>query len=390
VPVEEIGARASTATSVATWTTLRRPSPTTCAPISTAAYPIAEIDALERFWSNYPDLRTRCFRPRQDSSTEHGDAYLDFAPEVTDRRALAAILNGDGSVAAAHAAFLETLEAWWGQHLPAIAALAPSDGPNGTRPGNVYALRRHLLASIEQTFVDTKLLTGHQIRGAFARYVDELKADLKSIAASGWGPELIPDADILESQFPEVLAEMDQKRTRLAELAALLAAADEEDYEDEDDTGVLPSGEVKAFKAKLKQLKGEARLAKRDPNLGDYRAYEKEAAALEARLERHKMLEDEARQLKADLRATEKRQDDLVAAAREKIDRDEARKVIVERLHRLLVRTYESYLRADQRACLAALENLHAKYAVTAAQIEGRRDAATAKLKGFLEELGYA
>jgi type I restriction enzyme M protein len=352
--------------------------------------PKAEIDALERFWSNYPDLRTRCFRPRQDSSTEHGDAYLDFAPEVTDRRALAAILNGDGSVAAAHAAFLETLEAWWGQHLPAIAALAPSDGPNGTRPGNVYALRRHLLASIEQTFVDTKLLTGHQIRGAFARYVDELKADLKSIAASGWGPELIPDADILESQFPEVLAEMDQKRTRLAELAALLAAADEEDYEDEDDTGVLPSGEVKAFKAKLKQLKGEARLAKRDPNLGDYRAYEKEAAALEARLERHKMLEDEARQLKADLRATEKRQDDLVAAAREKIDRDEARKVIVERLHRLLVRTYESYLRADQRACLAALENLHAKYAVTAAQIEGRRDAATAKLKGFLEELGYA
>ena len=44
---------------------------------------------------------------------------------------------------------------------------------------------------------------------------------------------------------------------------------------------------------------------------------------------------------------------------------------------------------ADQRACLAALENLHAKYAVTAAEIEQRRDAATARLKGFLGELGY-
>jgi len=87
---------------------------------------------------------------------------------------------------------------------------------------------------------------------------------------------------------------------------------------------------------------------------------------------------------------TEKKQDELVAAAREKIDRNEARRVIIERLHRQLVHTYESYLRADQRACLAAIENLYDKYAVTAADIEQRREAATAKLKGFLGELGYA
>jgi len=53
------------------------------------------------------------------------------------------------------------------------------------------------------------------------------------------------------------------------------------------------------------------------------------------------------------------------------------------------VLTYEGYLRADQRAILAALENLHAKYAVTAQDIEARRDAAAAKLKRFLAELGY-
>lgn len=346
--------------------------------------PKNEVDALEHFWSNYPDLRTRCFQPRSESQSI-SSAYLDFTPTVTDRRALADIVNGDKSVAAAHEAFLKTLEAWWKKHLPGIEALAPTNG----KKGNVYALRRSLLASIEQTFAGTKLLTGHQIRGAFARYVDELKADLKSVAASGWGPELIPDTDILESQFPEVLAELEQKRTRLAELAALFAAADEDDYED-DDTGVLPGDQVKELKAKLKQLKGEAKLAKRDPNLGDHKAYEKEAAAVEARLARHKALEDEAKQLKADLRATEKKQDDLVAAAREKIDRDEARKVIIDRLHRLLMQTYQSYLRADQRACLAALENLHAKYATTATDIEQRRNTATAKLKGFLGELGYA
>lgn len=220
--------------------------------------PKGEIDALEHFWINYPELRKRCFRPRAGNGT-----YLDFAPEVTDRRALVDIVKGDKSVAAAHEAFLNRLDAWWQKHLPAIEALAPSNG----NKGNVYALRRSLLASIEQTFAGTQLLTDHQIRGAFARYVDELKADLKSIAASGWGPELILDADILESQFPEVLAEMDQKRTRLAELTALFAAADEEDYNDEDDTGVLPGDQVKDLKAKLKQLRagGQAREARPEP-----------------------------------------------------------------------------------------------------------------------------
>ncbi len=342
--------------------------------------PKSEVDALEHCWTNYPDLRKRCFH-RRTGSTD----YLDFTGEVTDRRALPAIVNEDKSVAFAHAAFMTTLEAWWKKHLQEIEALAPSNG----KKGNVYELRRSLLASIDSTFAGNTLLDGHQVRGAFARYIDELKADLKSIAASGWGPELIPDSDILESQFPEVLAEMEGKRTRLAELSTLFSAADDEDYEDDDDTGVLPSDEVKVLKARLKQIRGDMKLAKRDPGLGDWRSHEKDADVLETKLARHKALEYEAKQLKADLRATEKKEEELVAAARQKIDRDEARRIIVERMHRLLVQTYESYLRAYQRACLAALENLHAKYAVTAGDIEKRRDTAAAKLKGFLRELGY-
>ena len=241
--------------------------------------------------------------------------------------------------------------------------------------------------SITTALAKQELLTDHQVRGAFARYVDELKADLKSIAASGWGPELIPDDEILQSQFPELLAEMEQKRLRLAELSALFAAADEEDYEDSDDTGVLPGDEVKALKAELKEANAQAKLAKREKR--DATEFKARTQAAEQRLARHKALEDEAKQLKSDLRATEKKEDELVAAAREKIDRDEARRVILDRLHRLLVQTYEGYLRADQRACLAALENLHAKYAVTAKAVEDKRDAEAAKLKRFLAELGY-
>ena len=376
--------------------------------------PVVEIESLGRNWSNYAGLRERVFQPRDEAANlssrdregvvtgkdsrplpdGRGSAgvspsqlvpYADFAPAVTDRRALAELVKTDPGITAAHATFQTTLEAWWQKNAPSIEQLAPRNG----QKGNVYELRRTLLADIAETFAGQSLLTDHQVRGAFARYVDDLKADLKSIAASGWGAELIPDAEILQSQFPEVLSLMEQKRLRLAELTALFAAADEEDYEDSDDTGLLPADEVKTLKAALKELNAQTKLAKKEQQLGDWETYKAEAAAIEARLARHKGLEDEAKQLKSDLRATEKKQEDLVAAARAKIDRDEARRVILDRLHRLLIETYGGYLRADQRACLAALENLHAKYAVTAQAIESQRDAATAKLKGFLKELGY-
>ncbi|MFZ5557678.1 MAG: N-6 DNA methylase [Pseudomonadota bacterium] len=343
--------------------------------------PRSEIDALVRFWMNYPGLRDRCFQPRPGA-----DAYLDFTPEVTDKRSLTEVVNNDPSVLEAHGRFLEMLETWWQKHLPHVEALAPSNG----QKGNVYELRRLLMGSIEAALSDQQLLSDHQVRGALARYFEFFKPEFKSIAFSGWGPELIPDDEILQSQFPEVLSETETKNLRLTELSALFAAADEEEYADEEDTGVLPSDEVKELKAKLKQLRGDMKLAKRDPAFGDWKAFAAEADAVEAKLVRHKTLEDEAKQLKADLRAIEKKRDELVEAARQKIDRNEAKRVILGRLHGTLLDTYRAYLLADQRACIAALENLHAKYATTATEIEQRRNSATARLKGYLGELGYA
>jgi type I restriction enzyme M protein len=340
--------------------------------------PRAEIDALSRFWSNYPGLRETVFVDRDA-------AYADFAPAVGDRRALAAIVRDDPAIATAHGGFRATLETWWQENLPHVGALAPADGGKG----NVYELRRLLLASISHRFAGNTLLTDHQIRGGLARYFERFKPEFKSIAFSGWGAELIPEDEILQSQFPEILAEMERKRLRIAELAALFAAADEEDYEDSDDSGVLPGEEVKRLKGELKELKAQAKLAKREKRAAGQQTLEAQAAAIEEKLERHKALEDEARLLKAEIRTTEKRRDDLVAAARAKIDADEAKKVILALLHRVLFETYDSYLRADSRACLAALENLHAKYAVTARDIEAKRDAAAAKLNAFLKELGY-
>jgi type I restriction enzyme M protein len=235
--------------------------------------PIAEVDSLTHFWDNYAGLREDCFTVR-DSSQPDADCYGDIAPAIANKRDIADFVTHHRGVVARQGLFMRQLEDWWRVNLPIVEALAPDPENQHEHSGNVYRMRSHLLESIAKVLVEQTLLTPSQVRGAFANYVDVLKADFKSIAASGWGAELIPDEEILRSQFPEVLEEMEQAQVRLAELQALFAAADEEDFEDTDDCGVMASDEVKSKKAELKVARGQVKLCKRDPNLGDWTKYQ--------------------------------------------------------------------------------------------------------------------
>ncbi len=352
--------------------------------------PVAEIEALGHFWAQYPGLRESCFVPR--AASPHG-AYAHFNPALADKRAIAAHVAQHPGLLQCHAAFMARLQSWWQAHLPVIDALAPDADNQHATARNVYQLRIDLLKGIERQFAPAAgaapLLTRYQLRGAFANYYKLLQADFKSIAASGWGPELIPDDDILQSQFPQVLAELEQQHARLAELQALFAAAGEEDFEDVDGSGVLPPEQVKELKAQLKEAKGLVKLAKRDKSFGDGSAHQAEAQRLEAQLAAHKTLEDEAKGLKALIKGTEKSRDELVAQARTKISSEQARRVILQRLEAVLMESYRQYLRADQRACVAAIEGLWGKYAVTAKALEAARERAADELAGYLAELGY-
>jgi type I restriction enzyme M protein len=344
--------------------------------------PLSEIESLGHFWQNYAGLRADIFAPRDAE-------YMNFSPSLAEKRDIAEFVNQHAGVLKANQAFMTQLDVWWEQNLPIVEALAPDAANQQARPRNVYVMRSQLMDSIHDAFVQQNLLTSFQVRGAFASYVNYLKADFKSIAASGWGAELIPDEDILQSQFPEVLEEQANARARLSELQALFAAADEEDFEDTDDTGVMTSEQVKDLKAKLKDAKGMVKQCKRDPGLGSSEEYQEKVAQIEAQLKRHKVLENEAKELKKVIKAIENKRDELVLSAREKISQDEARVVIVARLKQLLLNTYNRYLRAEQRACITAIENLWVKYAVTAKEIEIERDKASQQLQSFLMELGY-
>lgn len=407
--------------------------------------PKVEVESLTHYWHNYTQLQDDLFVPRDET-------YLDFSPSLNDKRDIADFVATHQSVTTRQQVFMLSLAAWWQENLSIVEALAPDADNQEGRTRNVYVMRSSLLISIEQALADQNLLTPFQVRGAFANYVDILKADFKSIAASGWGAELIPDEEILQSQFPEVLEELAQAQSRLAELQALFAAASEEDFEDNNDTGVLPAEEVKSKKGELKEKNAEWKaqlklvkavatdlytevkaagrlptgakkgyyctegLTQKDPqftngqriielaeelgHISDFimtlqEAMQQGQLALEravtitTSLERHKLLEDEVKGLKSTIKGVESKRDELVESARVKISADEARTVIVERLRQLLMTTYQTYLRADQRACIKTIENLWGKYAVTAKTIEAERDEASEQLQAFLVELGY-
>jgi type I restriction enzyme M protein len=371
--------------------------------------PVAEIDLLTEFFTNYEGVKALLFRDRDAR-------YSDFATAITAKDGIKSAIESAAGLQAKHAAFHKAIGGWWKKNVGEIERLPETK--------NVFELRRHCIDSLAKTLTPQGILSTHQVRGAVASYIKSLESDLKSVAASGWGAELIPEEQILQSQFPEVLAQIEKDRTRIAELEGLLAAANETEDEDADlenvdtENGVLPKSLVKALKDERKMLAGEVKGIKklvkerrldarrtertgslfgnRNEMLTEASDSEEEGLAkwqriqeIDDQLARHSALESELKKLRANIREVEKQKDEMIAAARAKISEDDAKRLILERLQRLLTEQFDGYLRQYQRAFIAAVENLWQKYAVTTKQILADRDREAAELNVFLKELGY-
>jgi len=211
--------------------------------------PLAEIDALGGYFGNYDGVRELLFQPRDEK-------YNDFSSAIEGKDGIKPLIESAPGVQKKHTAFHKALDRWWAKSVADIEALAKTN--------SVFQLRRQFLSSIAKALVSQGMLGLHQVRGAFAAYMNSLAADFKSVAASGWGPELIPEEDILQSQFPEVLEQIERDQARIAELEGMFAAANSADEDEEadaegSDNGVLPKAQVKALKAEKKALGGEIR-----------------------------------------------------------------------------------------------------------------------------------
>lgn len=376
--------------------------------------PVAEVDALNHAFSSYPGLRDKIF-------CDFKENYLRFTDEIAEKEDIKKMLDESPEVQTTSDNYTKGLEVWWSE--------AVVDFENLPDTHNVFELYGKFSDSFAEALKSLPfgeenngaVLDKHQSHGALAAYWDELKTDLKSVAASGWNAELIPDDEILQSQFPEVLKELHGNQNRKEELDALFAEVNEleEGVWTEEEYDVWPKAELKDHKDAIKADKGELReLTKEIKNLNKrITAYKKagmensteaiqcvtdvktrfiatqqlqeQIAADEKRFAKHTQLENELKECKKVIKQIKDRKQQLVDQARLSITPDEAKALILDRWNRTLHQTINGYLQTHIRRLLQNIEKLWEKYTTTLNSILSEREKVTQLLNTFIMELGY-
>lgn len=370
--------------------------------------PNEEVESLNGFWTNYPTVQSSLF-------TTLKSGYSKFSDVIDGKEAIKELVTHHADINAKQEAYTKAVNQWWTTNIAKLEALPQNK--------NVFELYRDFSKSIATDFSALGILDLHKSRGAFAAYWNSLETDLKSVSASGWNAELIPEDEILQSQFPEVLEELSNNEARRDELDALFAEVNElEEGEFDEDastgsaTGVLPKDIVKEHKSMIKEINGSLKGLKKEikalnirlkandnGELSMVNALKEELKQLEEskkqlednhqqltiKLERHAALEQELKSCKATIKEIKDKKDDLVEKAREKITPDEAKELILTRWKATLAVTVMDYVNRYERAFITELENRFVKYQHTLTSVLNEREKAANELSHFLTELGY-
>ncbi len=215
--------------------------------------PNEEIDNLDSYFANYAELKSAMFK----SSTGSPD-YYSFNDCVTRKEDIKEVINNADGVVNKNNEYETSINSWWNDHVNNLIELPEKQ--------NLFDLYKLFSASIAESFSTLGILDINKSRGAFAAYWDYLSTDLKSVSASGWNAELIPEEELLKSQFPDVLEELEKCETRRDELEASFKEVNdlEEGEFDEADYEVYPKSVLKEFKDEIKEINRNIKSANSD------------------------------------------------------------------------------------------------------------------------------
>ena len=364
--------------------------------------PESEVNALQHYWDNYQGIREQIF-------THDRDKYLKFSQVISAKEAIKGYLDEAIAIKDKHDSYMTTLKLWWDEHQPKLEALPVNR--------NVYDLYHAFSATITAKIGSLGILDEFKCRGAFAGFWNEIFNDLRSVAASGWNAELIPDDEILQSQFPEVIKELNDCIAKRDELEALFTEVNEleEGTWNEEEYEVFPKEELAEVKATIKSLGAELKELSKDiknktkqikaiKKSGE--AYseiemaleslqnnelglDKRIAEQEARIARHLEMEKELKESRKKIKEIKDLKEQLVEQARSKINEAEAKQLILQRWEATLTTKVNEHLVRYSRDLRSAIEKLWDKYDQPLHRILQERDNAAVELSKYLKELGY-
>ncbi len=295
---------------------------------------------------------------------ERDERYVDFRPELNDRRALKAAVEQNPGVLAREQALRDAFDAWWTEHSPRITALAHEK--------SLVGLRNDLLHSFGEALEPVGLLGRFEIRGIVAGFWADAKYEFMTLMARGargvvdaWRTSIVSaledeqsksnplDHKLVRHLMADFVAGLAELEARKAELEAQIKAATPEKAEgedeavDDDDAPVVDEAELKAWKKDLAAVK---------------------------------------KRIKADQTSFKLRLDEAVSVLAE---RDAERLLLaIERADMLSI--VESHVSVHRQAVRAATELWWEKYRVVLSELESQRDGANRTMKKLLAGLGYA
>ncbi|HLF63490.1 MAG TPA: N-6 DNA methylase [Saprospiraceae bacterium] len=252
--------------------------------------PASEVMSLQDYFDCYSGLQEKLFEPLKEN-------YLKFRDSIAQKEDIKTLFDESQEIKLAHTQYTSAISEWWDHQVPVLEQLPE-------QKITVFDLYHKFSATLTEKLIALPILDAFKCRGSFASYWNSITNDIKSVDASGWNAELIPDDEILESQFPEVLKELKENEARRDELQAQFDEVNEleDDVWNEEDYQVWRSKELNEYKETLKELKGERKEAdKESKNLQKrVKAYE---SALKKQTASKKKLE---KQFEKDLKKSQK------------------------------------------------------------------------------------
>ena len=361
--------------------------------------------------------------------------YWAFAGSVAVAADIKATVDTQAPVQATVQSHSDALAAWW--------QVAQDDFAQLRSGKKMPEVRQELLSTLKSKLMPLAVLDEFKSAGVFVNWWQQIRYDLKTVVSTGWHHSLIPDSYLIAAYFQteaDGLALLDATLSEAqSELAEAVEAAQETlAYEPEEDETVNTATIKKALKAALEDLQGSqgasatkerALLQGHDTAiatfektikevkttrklLGDeleFKILLKRQGADEVKAENQQLLatvnaqlatlneakKDEKKQITAlrkdhaALQARIQRADQMLADIGGPLTDEQAKTLILKKLHDLATAELHRYLNAEKRQLIAALENLWSKYAVSSRALEEERSQTLKALDAFMAGLGY-
>jgi type I restriction enzyme M protein len=396
--------------------------------------PQTEIEAKQAEFAKFAVAPALFFEPLRPN-------YFAFRAAIKNKAAIKATLEADAALQAKLAAHHITLEHWW--------QVAQNDFAQLREGRKLPDVRSELLTTLKTQLQPLGVLDEFKSAGVFVNWWQAIRYDLKTVISTGWHHTLIPDGYLITEYFQveaDEIEAMDGKineaQSELAEAveaAAEAASYEPEEGEDEEGETKLTAAVIKKY---LKELIDDLADARTDSAIKERRQYEDlrdGITAIENRIKTHKTalkqkqdelelklrlkriggeeakaetneliaqvdaamaeLIPDVKEQKKKLAALQKdkaslqkrlaRIDGLLIAIGGKLSEEDAKRLILKKLHDLANKELLRYLNAEKRALLSIVENLWDKYAVSSQMLEAESESTLGELHEFLAALGY-